>query len=196
MSSKPHQTTPPLSFPTTPIRALLLLGAVALLGGCSDDPFQREWEANPDTAAIFSLARPELELPSAFSFRNRRTLQVQDPAATGEWDVALDTRDGDLVFVLPGAFGVESQARIAPLPGLDFDDLREAPTDSTVFVADRAPVELGMVYVVRTTERPGVRCVFFVKFQTTAIDIGEQSVEFRFDGSPFCNDRDLVPPDS
>lgn len=195
MSSTPQSTTPPPT-PTAPARALLLLGALALLAGCGDDPFQRDWEVDPETATIFSLARPELELPSAFSFRNRRTLRIQDPAATGEWDLALDTRDGGLVFVLPGAFGIESQARIAPIPGLDFDDLREAPSDTTAFVADQTPVEPNVVYVVRTTQRPGLRCVFFVKFETTAVDLEEQSVEFRFDGSPFCNDRDLVPPDS
>lgn len=167
-----------------------------ILGGCGDDPFQREWAANPETVTIFSLARPELELPSAFSFGNRRTLQIQNPAATGAWDLVLDTRNGELVFRLPGAFGIASQARIAPLPGLDFDDLLEAPSDTTVFVADEVLVEPNTVYVVRTTQRPGLRCVFFAKFETTAVDLEAESVEFLFDGSPFCNDRDLVPPDS
>lgn len=178
------------------LRGLLLIAGILLLGACGDDPFQREWEANPETATIFSLARPELELASAFSFRNRRTLQIQEPAATGEWDVTLDTRDGELVFLLPGAFGVVSDARIASFPGLDFDDLREAPSDTAAYVADEAMVEPNTVYVVRTTQRPGLRCVFFAKFETTAVDLDEESVEFRFDGSPFCNDRDLVPPDS
>ena len=38
------------------------------LGACGDDPFAFRWNDVPDTAQIYSLARPELNLPSGFSF--------------------------------------------------------------------------------------------------------------------------------
>jgi hypothetical protein len=175
----------------------LLLGGV--LSACGDDPFQVDWTVNPDTVLLYSLERPELNLPSAFNFDRRTTIRVEAPTATGAWDLAVDTREGSLVFLPPGALGIESEAAIVPLAGIDFDELTEAPADTAVYVRDEAvPVETGTVYVVRTNRVAsgfGRRCVFYAKMEPLEVDGAEGSVRFVFDSSPVCNDRDLVPPD-
>ncbi|HZD03823.1 MAG TPA: hypothetical protein VE173_02865, partial [Longimicrobiales bacterium] len=108
------------------VLALAGLAGSAALAGCGDNGLQPNWTAFPDTAVLFTLARPELNLPSAFSFRERRTYRVEGANATGSWDIALDTEDGELVFLPPGALGIVSRAGIATLSGMDFDQVDEA----------------------------------------------------------------------
>ena len=170
------------------------------LSGCGDDPFAVQWFAAPETALIYSLARPELNLPSAFSFNPRGPLQVETPGASGNWDIVLDTQESALVLLTPRALGIDSRARIAPLEGLDFDDVREAPSDSSAYVLD-APVMLktGTIYVVQTrqvTAQFGQICVFYAKLEAITVDVEEGLLEFVYDTNPFCNDRRLDPPDS
>ncbi|NIT86093.1 MAG: hypothetical protein GWN82_04050, partial [Gemmatimonadetes bacterium] len=47
-----------------------------------------------DTVLLYSLARPELNLVSAYNFLQGAPIQVEEPNATGVWDVAVDTRGG------------------------------------------------------------------------------------------------------
>lgn len=182
--------------------ALAAAVSVATLGlaACGDDPFAREWEISPDTVLLYSLARPELNLPSAFSFTQERTLRVEAPGATGLWDIALDTQDGEFVFLPPGALGINSRARITTLEGFDFDEVREAPSDTAVYVADRAvPVEIGLVYVVRTGQSLGsfsTRCVYYAKLEPLAVDSEAGTMRFMYDANPYCNDPSLVPPNA
>jgi len=187
--------------PARPVRAAGVLAAAFAAGalGCGDDPFRIDWVASPDTVLLYSLARPELNLPSAFNFNERSVVQVESPGATGRWDVALDTRDGELVFLPPGALGINSRARITALPGLDFDEVREAPRDTTLY-ASREPlsVSAGVVYVVQTEQTVGSfgqRCVYYAKLEPTVIDVEGGTLEFMFDSNPVCNDSRLVPPD-
>ncbi len=83
------------------VATILAVGAV----GC-DDPYAIDWEESPDTAFIYSMARPELNLPSAYDFVGNLPLRVEAPLSTGQWDLALDTQGGELVFLPPGALGV------------------------------------------------------------------------------------------
>lgn len=177
--------------------AFLLLTPMAW--GCDDNPFQIRWELNPDTVQIYSLARPEMNLASGFDFLGRSKVRVESPSSVGGWDVAVDTQDGAIVLLPPGAIGVpNSTARIAPMGTLGFDDIRRAPRDTTLYIGDRPiPVEVGELYVVRTRQQRGSfgsNCVYYGKIKPIVADPDEGFLRFVFDISPVCNDRKLIPP--
>lgn len=170
-----------------------------MVTGCGDDPFVRGWEVDVDTVTLFSLQRPELDIPTAFGFRDRLPIQIEDPTASGQWDLAVDTQGDVLVFLPPGALNINSRARIARLTGATFETLAEAPRDTTRFSAtEPVPISTGTVYVVRTGERvfSGIRCIFFAKLEPVEIDVETGFVEFFFDVNPNCNDDALIPPDT
>lgn len=184
-------------------RALLLtvaLAAVGLMGltACGADPFAIKWSSSPDTAVMYSLARSDLGLPSGFNFnyQYRASVHIERINATGNWDVALDTRGGSLVLLPPGALGIQSQARVTELPGKTFDEVTVAPADTAVYSADQpVPLRLGSVYVVRTNQvigSFGTRCVYYAKLEPLEIDVTEGVLRFVFDSSPVCNDRSLI----
>lgn len=189
-------------FSRHPRRAsLAAAAALALVGsaGCGDDPFAIQWVASPDTVLLYSLARPELNLTSGFNFNSRSPVRIEAAAATGTWDVAVDTRDGQIVLLPPGALGVDSRAGIATMVGQGFDDVTEAPADTTAYVGDRpVQVDPGNIYVVRTNQGVGAfgtRCVYYAKLDPLDIDPEGGTLTFVFDASPVCNDRRLIPPD-
>lgn len=166
---------------------------------CGDDPFALDWRASPDTVRLYSLARPELNLPSAYDFAARVALRIEAAAATGRWDMAIDTEQGGLVFVPPGVLGVDSEAGIAEAPGSDFVALEDAPSDTAAYAVDRSvPIRVGGLYVVRTHEQIstfGQRCNFYAKLEVLEADEDLGTVTFQFDASPLCNSRRLIPPD-
>jgi hypothetical protein len=176
----------------------LLMAAVTATAGC-EDPFEVRWEAQTDTALIYSLARPEPNLPSAFNFYFRAPIAVEAPGSTGQWDIALDTEGGRLVLVPPRALGINSRARIAALPGVSFQDVTDAPADTVSYVSNRSvPLDLGTIYVVQTSEQSGSfgqRCVFFAKMEPLVLDAVAGTLKFAFDASPVCNDTRLIPPE-
>lgn len=179
---------------------VLLVASVLGLTGCGDNIFEIKWTvANPDTVLIYSLARPEVNLPSGFDFVTRRAWEIHAPNATGSWDLLLDTRDGQLVFLPPGALGLVSAAMILPIPGTSFDDVIQAPKDTTQYSKDLpVPVEVSSVYVLRThesTNRFGAPCVFYGKLQPLEVEPVLGTVRFVFDVSRLCDDRGLVPTD-
>ena len=190
--------TPPRA-PWRPVARLWSMVVLAAGAGACDDPFEIRWEAAPDTALIYSLARTEPNLASAFNFNFRSPITVESPGSTGQWDIALDTQGGRLVFLPPRALGINSRARIAPLPGLAFGDVTEAPADTAAYVSDRpVPVVRGTIYVVQTGEQTGTfgeRCVFFAKLEPLVLDVTGGTLEFLYDASPVCNDPRLVPPE-
>lgn len=175
--------------------------AVALsMGGtaCGDDPFAFDWTDTPDTVLLYSLARPELNLVSGFNFFQRVRVQVEAPAATGQWDAAVDTRDGQIVLLVPGAFGVASTARIAPLEAMSLDDVTTAPSDTTLYISDEpVPMVEGNIYVVKTNRARGSfgsTCVYYAKLEPLEADPVAGTLRFRYVVNPVCNSRDLVPP--
>ncbi len=182
------------------VRARRLAGLliVPVLAACSEDPFTINWTASPDTAEVYSLVRPELDLFSAFSFVQRTPVRIERSGATDRWDVAVDTREGGLVLLPPGALGISSRARVTELAGLAFADVLEAPLDTLLYTASE-PVQLRLhsTYVVRTGARGqsfGTACSFYAKLEPLVIDVPSGLVRFVFDASPSCNDRGLVPP--
>jgi hypothetical protein len=169
------------------------------LATCGGDPFAFPWVISPDTVLLYSLARPELNLEAAFNFNNRRKVRVEAATATGTWDVAVDTRDGQIVLLPPGALGISSKASVVALPGLSFDDVLEAPEDTAVYSRfEPVPVQMGTVYVVKTGRSPGIfgtSCSYYAKLEPLVIDVEGGTLRFVFDASPVCNSLRLIPPD-
>jgi len=168
------------------------------LAGCGDDPFAFRWSGVPDTVVLYSLARPELNLSSGFDFFTSSSVRVEAATSSGNWDVALDTRAGGLVFLPPGALGVDSRARIATLDGQSFDDVIEAPTDTAAYERfDAVPIRLGVTYIVQTGQNIGAfgtRCVYYAKVEPLVIDVPGGALTFRDITNPVCNDPKLIPP--
>lgn len=167
---------------------------------CDDDLFgPPRWFANPEEVTLYSLALPELNLPSAFDFIDRAAVRIESARAVGRWDVALDTEGGELVLLPPEALDVPSAARITVLEDTTFDGVLEAPADTALYSSEEpVPLALGNVYVVQTRQGRGSfgrACVFYAKLEPLSIDLELGKLTFVFDASPVCNDRALVPPD-
>ena len=178
----------------------LFLASILSSAGCGENIFEIRWtEANPDTVLLYSLARPEINLPSGYDFLRRSTIEIQNPGATGAWDLVLDTQDGQLVFLPPGALDIDSEAMLLALSGQTFDGVLRAPKDSTLYSkALPVPVETTSVYVLRTHRGPnrfGFPCSFYGKLQPLEVDPALGTVRFVFDVSQLCDDRGLVPED-
>ena len=168
------------------------------LSGCGENIFDVKWtQARVDTALIYSLARPELNLASGFDFVRRLPIEIESAGATGSWDLLVDTQDGELVFLLPEALGIPSEAQVLPMPGMTFDDVLKAPKDTTLYTRDGpVPVDTGTVYVLRThkgLDRFGTPCVFYGKFQPLVTDPAQETVQFTYDVNTICDDRALIP---
>jgi len=162
------------------------------------DPFDIGWTQSPDTVLLFSLAHPDLNLPSAFDFHLGVSRIIEAPSSTGKWDVILDTQDAQFVFLLPEVLGIPSEARMIELPGLTFDEVAEAPTDSTTYTIDDAvPVRLGSIYVIRThvgSDQFGLNCFFYAKLEALEVDIQAGTLLFVYDANPLCGDKNLIAP--
>jgi hypothetical protein len=179
-------------------RSLLLLLVVPGLTACDDEIFKIIWEEAPDTVILYSLARPELNLYSGFDFLSRTGVKIESPQAVGNWDLALDTRDGDLILLPPGAMGVrDSEAAIVPMGDMAYEDLKKAPRDTTLYISDQpVAIRVGDLYVIRSRKAPGSYgslCSYFGKFVPLAKDLENGSLTLMFDMSPVCNDRKLIP---
>jgi hypothetical protein len=185
------------------VSAGTILGILVLLvvNACGDDPFEIQWELQADTVLLYSLARPEMNMDSGFNFRpgTLGPVRIEAATATGTWDLALDTRGGELVFLPPGALGVSSRARVTAIPNKRREEVIEAPADTTVYSVDQpVPVRSGTVYVVRTDRAPGAfgsRCFYYARLEPTLIDVEGGNLTFVYDASPVCNSRRLIPRD-
>ncbi len=180
--------------------AALFVASVLGLTACGENIFDIKWtDANVGTAVIYSLARPELNLPTAFNFVNRVPVEIHAPGATGSWDLVLDTQDGQLVFLPPGALEITSEVMFLAMPDMAFDDVIEAPKDSTLYTKDQPlPVEMSSVYVLRTHAAPGrfgIVCSYYGKLQPVQVEPALGTVAFEYDVSTLCDDRRLVPED-
>lgn len=180
--------------------ALVALGVALLFGAtaCNDDPFAFNWTDTPDTVLLYSLARPELNLVSAFDFHRGLPVRIENASATGTWDAVLDTEGSSLVLVPPGAFGVTGTARVSTLEGMTLADVTEAPSDTLVYVrTERVPIRMGNVYVIKTNRTPGSfgqNCAYYAKMAPVVIDVAGGTLQFEYIASPVCNSLDLVPP--
>jgi hypothetical protein len=180
-----------------PLTVLLVVASV-VTSSCGSDPFAYKWTASKDTVLLYSLARPEFNLYSGFNFYQRTRVRIEAATSTGTWDMAVDTRNGQIVLLPPGALGVTSKARITVVSGKTFDEVTDAPADTMVYTAnDPVPVSKGNIYVVRTGQSIGAYgtpCVYYAKLEPVDIDATDGTLSFAFDSSPVCNDRRLIPP--
>ena len=139
-----------------------------------------------------------LNLPSALSMGDRRTMRVEDPATTGVWDFALDTNGGGFFLLAPPALGVDAEAGIAVEENKSYDEVTVAPSDTLRYATtEPVPVQIGNIYVIRTNRRRssfGQLCNFYGKVEPLILDEAGGSMTFRYDLSPSCNDLNLVPP--
>jgi|TARA_B110000438_G_scaffold159471_1_gene152707 hypothetical protein len=168
------------------------------VAACGDDPFAFDWTDNPDTVLLYSLARPELNLVSAFSFFKGIPVQVEAAGVTGSWDLAVDTRANELVLLPPGALNVIGKAAISTLENMTLADVTEAPADTLDYVDDQpVPVTMGTVYVVKTNRAKGSygqTCVYYAKLTPVIIDVTGGTLTLEYVTNPVCNSQDLVPP--
>ncbi len=183
------------------IRQLVLPLAVActfVLVACDDDPFRQRWSANADTVRIFALSIPQMNVVSAIDFARRVPVRLEAPATQGNWDLAVDFRNGGFVWLPAGALGLVSEAAVAPMePGKTFLTADVAPGDTAVY-ARRVPLPLnpGGLYVIKTREQPGSFgsiCSYYGKVEILDLDTTTGGVTFQFDVSPVCNSRELIP---
>jgi hypothetical protein len=183
---------------------LLVAAALSLpmfgLVACGEDPFETQWASNIDTVTLFSLQRPEIGLASGFDFPGRTPVVIENANAVGTWDVALNDDGATFSLVPSTALGVPARVGIATLPGIAFEDVTGAPSDTSVYVSDApVPMEIGTTYAIRSRELSGFfgqRCVYYSKLQPISVDLVERTLEFFYEGSPACNDRNLVPTES
>lgn len=177
----------------------LLLGVILLLTvtACGDDPFRIQWSENPQEATLYAMDRQELNRPSAFDMLQRRRVVLESPQTQGRWDFAVDRQGGSMVLLPPQALGVTSRAGIAPMPGVSFEDLREAPSDTTLYITREAvPLAVGNTYAIRTHEqrgRFGQFCTYYGKLEVMSLRPEDGVLIFRHDTSPECNSRRLIP---
>lgn len=187
---------------TAVYRLKRLLPIVLLTLVACQDPFgPRTWDATPRTMTLFSASRAEyvgrgsvLDLAAAPVVL---TLPIEAPGLAGNWDVALTDEGDGLALVPAGLFeGITSRARIAVLPDIPFDDVREAPPDTASFKEQPTPLRLNAVYVVRTRRAQcglssGSR---YAKLRPLVIDVAAGIYTFEVVRNPFCDNRSFVPP--
>ena len=173
--------------------------ALGSLFGCGSDPFAVRWVSDLDTVRLYALSHPEPNLFSGYDFFPRAAVRIEAPRTGDAWDLAVDTLDGEFVWLPPGALGVYSSAGLATLESETFESATRAPADTARYAKGApVPIRTGTVYVIRTRKHPGffgTNCNYYGKIEPLAINIPSGWIVFRFDVSRACNNRDLVPPD-
>lgn len=179
-------------------RMFVVAAATLTVIACGDDLGLDDWEAVPDTVTIYSLSRSDLiGKPSAYDFVNHIELRAESPASAGVWDVAARHENGQLAVAPAASFeGQNSRAAIAAVSGTSFEELAEAPADTTQFSTAPLVVAPGQVFVVRTRRAP---CAFsnsirYGKAKVLEVDATAGFIKFVAITNPFCNDRALIPP--
>ena len=166
--------------------------------GCEDDLFAVRWVSNPDTVRLYALSRTDSNLLSGYDCHPRTAVQIEAPRTGSEWDLAVDTIDGEFVWLPPGALGISSSSGLATLDGENWEQAVRAPSDTTRYsTREPVPIRTGTVYVIRTRAHSGLlgtQCNYYGKVEPLAINIPSGWVVFRYDMSRACNSRDLVPP--
>src|SRR5688572_25190375 len=179
-------------------RIALVFAATLPVIACEDPFGNLSWTDTPDTTIIFSLSREDLVgLPSAYDFIAHLRREVESPSAIGNWDVAVRSEGGQLALVPAGGFeGQVSRAGLVLMPNAVFEQLSEAPGDTSAYSNAPAIVQPGQVYALRTRRaacsqfQAGVR---FGKIKILAVDQLAGTITFESLVNPFCNERDLVP---
>lgn len=188
---------------TFAITAGLLL---AIGSGCGDST---GLDLNPllvrDTVIVAAPLPGNADLPTALDIMTdgrggivggRFPERVSDAL---QWDflVEIDEQTGNLVLLPARAVGIgDSRAAITPpIEGTSFDDLREAPGQSTFIPDSAVTMEVGNVHVARSRVSPASLCMYFAKLQPLRVDVAEGILELQIVANQRCSDPRLVAAD-
>jgi hypothetical protein len=158
-----------------------------------------------DTVQVSAPTATGAAVPSALDLTSlalRFPEQVTDAA---NWDLALRVRDGQLVFLPAGSFGIRdpatgtrSKAGIThPIPDETLESLREAPA-SDRFVTDSAVViQPGALYAARSRGRScGFSAAYnYAKLKILSADPATGQLSLVITVNQNCGDLRLVPVD-
>lgn len=187
------------------ILAILALLAGASLVGC-DDPtgFNLTPILVGDTVLIAAptVAGNE-DLPQALDITGDGAGGVvggrfpERSADALQWDFLLRVEEGQLVLVPARVIGVPSRAAMTqPLPGETFEDLREAPGQSTFTSTESIPLVEGQVYAARSRDlfnAFGQECPQFAKIKPLEVDVATGRARFAILTNERCGDPRLAP---
>jgi hypothetical protein len=178
------------------IRSALVFLAAVLSAACGDSTGFTDWDPTPDSVTLYSASRPELlGQPSAFNVTDLTVVRVEAPAAVGNWDFVL-TGTNQLQLTPAGAFGGQtSKAALIAVPGKTLDQVTEAPSDTSLYSYQSAPIAPGNVFILRTRK---VACSFstashYGKLQVVSVDAAQGSAKFVVVRNPYCDDRSFDP---
>lgn len=187
--------------PVRPLFGLIPLLAALPFGGC--EVYDPTWLLTVDSAAIYSLARPEyVGRAGGYDFARAVSqgggavvVERAKDANILEFDFAVSEIDGALV-ALPGAMfqGFDLEPGIhEDSTGVSFDEWDLAPKGGYITDAP-VPLRVGGLYAVKSRRGPLDRCVHYGKFEVLSLD-PDGVVELRAVRNHLCNDRELIPPD-
>ncbi len=186
--------------------AFIALSCAVLAAAC-DDPNAGLLDPAlvTDTVHVSAPTATGASVPSALDLTSLALRFPEQAADAANWDLALRVRDGQLVFVPAGFFGIldpathtRSKAGIThPIADETLESLREAPA-SDRFVTDSAMViQPGALYAARSRGR---NCGFTAAYNYAKIKIlsadpatGELSLVITVNQN--CGDLRLVPVD-
>ncbi len=178
---------------------LLVIALLPILSACGEDPFLFRWDLDPLEDELFALDREELNRPAGFNMLEARRIVVESAQSQGAWDFAVERISGKLHLLPPAVLGIPNGAAIIEIPGVRYEDVTEAPSDTTRYVKDApVPINPGSIYLIRTHEQTGSlgqRCFFYGRVEPLEVDVVRGVFRFKHDTSPDCNNRNLIPPD-
>jgi len=175
--------------------------ALASLAACGDNFGPQFWDPTPDSTVIYSLSRPEyLGMPSAYDIVSLRRVVIEVAGETGNWDFALGEDAGSFKLYPSGTFpGITSRAAIATTTAATLEELTRAPGDTAAYSREPVAINVGTVYAVRsrTASCSGFGSgTHYGKFQVLSIDAAAGMVQLAAVRNPYCNNRDLIPPEN
>lgn len=183
-----------------PLFGLIPLLAVLPFGGCEE--YDQNWLLTVDSAALYSLARPEyVGRAGGYDFaepvsQGGGAVVVESTGPSNNFDLAVTEMDGQLVALPAGMFqGFDVEPGIQEdSTGVSFEDWDLAPRGG--YITD-APVPLreGGLYAVRSRPDARFRCAHYGKFEVLSLH-PDGVVELRAVRNHLCNDRELIPPDA
>lgn len=180
---------------------LPLLAAAFSMTAC-DDPFANQpWSAVPDTLTLFSAARDDYAgIPAALNIAGSSVsvVAIDQAGAAAEWDFLLNEEEGALVLVPSGIVpGLESRAGLFRSDETTLEAVTRAPSGSDSYSSEAVALELNAIYVLRS-RRAG--CGFtsgsnYGKMKVVALDVALGTAQLAVVRNPYCDDRDLIPPE-
>ncbi|HEX2188477.1 MAG TPA: hypothetical protein VHG51_06235 [Longimicrobiaceae bacterium] len=188
------------------VLALPLLAPAALaLAACDDATGIGQAVVLTDTITIGAPSVAADTVPSALDVVSLDQFSIgggvfpERPAQADQWDVALRLQGGTFSLVPPGAVGLEGRRAgiTAPIQGVTFEGLDEAPPSSRFNTTTGVPLAVGNVHVVRSRQYSlgGGVCWQYAKVQPVALDAAAGTATLAVATSARCADTRLSAED-